>query len=381
MAICKLISADSHVNEPAGLWLERIDRKFRERAPRIVDNLPGRPPGSYLVLEDIPPVHVSQGLGAGKTAEELPQFFQSSTYRDARAGGWDPAERLKDMALDGVEAEVLYTTLGFRQFWLKDAELQRACFRVYNDWLAEYCAYAPRKLTGMALISLYDIDEAIRALRLCRRQGLKGAMIWASPPEERSYADPMYDRFWAEAQELDMPLSLHAVTGMGRESQALRVMGREVKPVDRYIQSVTLGDEVKRSLTVLIFSGVLERFPGLKIVSAENEVSWLPFVIQRWDQTFEHYRHLYPSPLKMRPSEYFSRQIYATFIDDAFGVRNRHQVGVEHIMWSSNYPHTQSTWPHSQEIIARDFADVPEDEKLKIVRENVRRLYGLDWPA
>jgi len=381
VAICKLISADSHVNEPADLWTKRIDRKFRDRAPRIVDNLPGRPPGSYLVLEDIPPVHVSQGLGAGKTAEALPQFFQASTYRDARRGGWDPAERLKDMDIDGVEAEVLYTTLGFRQFWLKDAELQRACFQVYNDWLAEYCAYAPRQLTGMALISLYDIREAVRQLRLCRRRGLRGAMIWASPPEERSYADSIYDPFWTEAQELDMPLSLHAVTGMGRESQALRVMGREVKPVDRYIQSVSLGDEVKRSLTVLVFSGVLERFPRLKIVSAENEVSWLPFVIQRWDQTFQHYRHLYPSPLKMRPSEYFSRQIYATFIDDAFGVRNRHQVGVDHVMWSSDYPHTQSTWPHSQDVIARAFAEVPEEEKLKIVRGNVMRLYALELPV
>jgi len=381
MAICKLVSADSHVNEPAELWVERIDRKFRDRAPRIVDNIPGRPPGSYLVLEDIPPVHVSQGLGAGKTAEELPGFFQASTYRDARRGGWDPAERLKDMAIDGVEAEVLYTTLGFRQFWLKDAELQRACFRVYNGWLAEYCAYAPRQLTGMALISLYDIGEAVKELRACRQQGLKGAMIWASPPEERSYADPMYDPFWAEAQELGMPLSLHAVTGMGRESQALRVMGREVKPLDRYIQSVTLGDEVKRSLTVLVFAGVLERFPRLKIVSAENEVSWLPFVIQRWDQTFQHYRHLYPSPMKMRPSEYFSRQIYATFIDDAFGVYNRYQIGVDHVMWSSDYPHTQSTWPRSQEIIARDFADVPEEEKLKITRQNVIRLYDLELPG
>jgi predicted TIM-barrel fold metal-dependent hydrolase len=381
MAIYKLVSADSHVNEPAELWLERIDRRFRDRAPRIVDNIPGRPPGSYLVLEDIPPVHVTQGLGAGITAAELPRFFETSTYRDARRGGWDPAERVRDMEIDGVEGEVLYTTLGFRQFWLKDADLQRACFHVYNDWLAEYCAYSSKRLTGLALISLYDIGEAVKELHRCRQNGLKGAMIWASPPEDRPYADAIYDPFWAEAQELGMPLSLHAVTGMGRESQGLRVMGRDVKPVDRYIQSVTLGDEVKRSLTVLVFSGVLERFPGLKIVSAENEVSWLPFVIQRWDQTFEHYRHLYPSALKMRPSEYFSRQIYATFIDDAFGVQNRHQAGVDHIMWSSDYPHTQSSWPHSQQIIERDFAQVPEGEKLKIVRGNVIRLYDLDLSA
>lgn len=378
MAVTKAISADSHVNEPADLWLERMDRKFRERAPRVVDDVPGRPPGSYLVLEGIPPVHITQGFAVGKKPEELAEFFRNSTYKDVRRGGWDPAERLKDMAIDGVEAEVIYTTLGFRQFWLRDGELQRACFRAYNDWLAEYCSYAPTRLAGLALISLYDVAEAIAELRRVRKAGLKGAMIWASPPEDRPYADPMYDPFWAEAQELAMPISLHAVTGMGPESQAMRAMGREVKPVDRYVQSVALGDEVKRSLTVLIFSGVLERFPALKLVSAENEVSWLPFVIQRWDQSFEKSRYLYPTQLKLKPSEYFHRQVFATFIDDPLGVKNRRQVGVDNVMWSSDYPHTQSTWPHSQEVIARDFAEVPEDEKWKIVRHNVIGLYRLE---
>ena len=140
----KLVSADSHVNEPPDLWQQRIDRAFRDRTPRVVDAPPGRPPGSYLVLEGIPPVHLSQGLGAGKKPEELATFFQNSSYKDARRGGWDPAERLKDMEIDGVGAEVIYTTLGFRQFWLKDAVLQRACFRAYNDWLAEYCSPASR---------------------------------------------------------------------------------------------------------------------------------------------------------------------------------------------------------------------------------------------
>ena len=381
MTARKLISADSHVNEPADLWLERIDKEFRDRAPRVVDNIPGRPPGSYLVLEGISPIHVSQGLGAGKKPEELPGFFQSSTYKDARRGGWDPAERVKDMDVDGVEAEVIYTTLGFRQFWLKDAALQRACFRAYNDWLAEYCAYAPKRLAGLALVSLYDAEEAGNELRRCRKSGLRGAMIWASPPDDRPYHDPLYDPFWAEAQELGMPLSLHSITGMGPESQAMRAMGREMKSVDRYLRSVTLCDEVKRSLTVFIFSGVLERFPRLKLVSAENEVSWLPFVIQRWDQAFEEYRHMYPAPVKLKPSEYFRRQIYATFIEDPLGVTNRHAVGIENIMWSSDYPHTVSTWPRSQEIIKRDFAGVPEDEKWKIVRENVIGLYGLELAA
>jgi predicted TIM-barrel fold metal-dependent hydrolase len=378
MAEPQLISADSHVNEPGDLWVERMDKAFRDRAPRVVDNLPGRQPGSYLVLEGIPPIHLTQGLGAGKKPEELPKFFRESTYKDARRGGWDPAARLQDMDLDGVEAEVIYTTLGFRQFWFKDAALQQACFRAYNDWLAEYCAYAPRRLAGLALISLYDIEAAVRELHRCRQMGLKGAMIWAWPPEDQPYSAPLYDPFWAAAQDLNMPLSLHAITGMGPESQATRAMGREIQLMDRYVRAVTGADEVKRSLTVFIFSGVLERFPGLKLVSAENNVGWLPFVIQRWDQAQETARYMHPVPLKLKPSEYFQRQIYATFIDDPVGVKNRHQVGVENMMWSSDYPHTASTWPHSREVIARDFKDVPAHEKWQIVRENVTRLYELD---
>jgi predicted TIM-barrel fold metal-dependent hydrolase len=374
----KLISADSHVNEPGDLWVERMDKAFRDRAPRVVDNLPGRQPGSYLVLENLPPIHLTQGLGAGKKPEELPTFFQQTTYKDARRGGWDPAERLKDMELDGVEAEVIYTTLGFRQFWFKDAALQQDCFRAYNDWLAEYCAYAPKQLAGLALISLYDIEAAVQELSRCRQIGLKGAMIWASPPEDRPYSAPLYDPFWAAAQDLHMPLSLHAITGMGPESQATRAMGREIQPIDRYIRAVTGADEVKRSLTVFIFSGVLERFPGLKLVSAENNIGWLPYVIQRWDQSHATSRYMQTTPLKLKPSDYFHRQVYATYIDDQVGVENRHQIGIDNLMWSSDYPHTASTWPHSQDIVARDFKAAPEAEKWKIVRENVIALYELD---
>jgi predicted TIM-barrel fold metal-dependent hydrolase len=368
----RLISADSHVNEPGDLWVERIDKPFRERAPRVVENPPGQRPGAYLILEGVAPVHLAQGMGAGKRPEELPRFFQASTYKDGRPGGWDPAERVKDMDLDGVEADVIYTTLGFRQFWLTDAALQRACFRVYNDWLAEYCAYAPTRLAGLALISLYDIGEGVKELRRCAKAGLKGAVIWASPPDDRPYPASLYDPFWAEAQELGMPLSLHSITGMGAESRlAIK------QPLDRYVRSTVLCHEVQRTLVALIFSGVLERFPRLKFVSAENEVGWLPFFLQKLDQAQEEYRYLYPAPLTLRPSEYFRRQVFATFIDDPVGVATRELVGVENIMWSSDYPHTVSTWPHSRQVVDRDFKDVPERDKRRIVRENVAGLYGL----
>ncbi len=168
---------------------------------------------------------------------------------------------------------------------------------------------------GLALISLYDVVEGVTELRRCAGRGLKGALIWASPPEDRPYSSTGYDSFWAEAQELGIPISLHSITGMGAESRlAIR------QPLDRYVRSAVLCDEVQRTLVVLIFSGVLERFPNLKLVSAENEVGWLPFFLQKLDQAQEEYRYLYPAPLTLKPSEYFRRQIFATFIDDAVGV-------------------------------------------------------------
>ena len=217
MAESRLISADSHVFEPGDLWVERMDKEFKDRAPRILNNIPGQP-GSYFVIEGLGAGNVSQGLGVGKTPEELAELMEV-TYDDARPGGSDPAERLKDMEIDGIDADVIYTTLGFRLFWLDDAALQRECFRVYNDWLVEYCSHAPKRLAGLASISLYDIGDAIKDLRHYAKAGLKGAMIWCSPPADRPYSSPMYDPFWAEAQDLNMPISLHSITGVGPESR------------------------------------------------------------------------------------------------------------------------------------------------------------------
>ncbi len=375
MAELQLISSDSHVSEPPDLWVERIDTKYRDRAPRVVLNPEGQE-GAYLVYEGYPPHNLAIGLGAGRTPEELAAFLKTGTYADARPGGWDPAQRLPDMELDGVEAEVLYTTLGFRLFWLKDAGLQRACFRVYNDWLAAYCSYAPRRLKGLALISLYDPKEGAQELERCAKLGLKGAMIWCSPPADQPYSSEIYEPFWAAAQDLDMPVSLHAITGMeripweyGAEKRAMR-------------QTVT-PHEIEKSFSILILSGVLERFPRLKIVSAENNCGWLPYYLQRMDRGFARFGPSgtvtpWPTKLTLKPSEYFRRQMYCTFIDDSFGVASRHWIGVDNVMWSSDYPHTASTWPHSRDIIERDFKDVSEVEKRKIVRENVAQLYGFD---
>ena len=365
----RLISADSHVTEPPELWTRRIDKEFRDRAPRTAETVIDGKAGTYFLCDGLAPRTIAHGIGCDNTAEELPEFFEDLTLDRARAGGWDPAARVKDMDTDGVDAEVLYTTYGFRLFWLEDARFQEACFRAYNDWLAEFCRHDPKRLIGLGLISLYDLDNAVKELERCARLGLRGVLIWCSPPADQPYSSRSYDRFFATAQDLGMPISLHAVTGMGPESQWFGD--------DRYLHFMYFPIEVQRSLTTLICSGVLERFPQLKLVSAENDIGWIPHFLQRLDGLQELFRHLYPRPMNLKASEYFYRQVFATFISDPVGISQRHRAGVENIMWSSDYPHVGCTWPKSLEIVDRETAKLPRAEVAKIVGENAARLYGI----
>jgi predicted TIM-barrel fold metal-dependent hydrolase len=193
-------------------------------------------------------------------------------------------------------------------------------------------------------------------------------MIWCSPPPDQPYSAPLYDPFWATAQALRTPISLHSITGMGVESQW--------RFDDRYMRATVLSHEVERSFSTLIFSGVLDRFPELQIVSAENNCGWLPYYLQRMDRTFERGRHAARFTIRLKPSEYFQRQMHCTYIDDYVGVAMRHFVGVDRMMWSSDYPHQASSWPHSQDVVARDFKDASPTDRFKITRGNVAKLYG-----
>jgi predicted TIM-barrel fold metal-dependent hydrolase len=368
-----MISADSHVIEPRNLWVERVNAPFRDRAPRVVRDAKGLN-GEWFICEGLEPRPASLAFAAGKDPSEYNEFQKAANYDDALPGGWEAAPRLKDMAVDGVEAEVIYTTLGFRLFGLLDEPFQRELFRVYNDWLAELCTYDRKHLLGLALIPLLDVEGGVKELQRCARLGLRGALIMCSPPEGHSYTDRMYDPFWAEAQSLGLPLSLHLGTGHGRESRY---------DADLFLRAMTIPHEVQRTFAALVFGGVLERFPHLKLVSAENDIGWIPHFLARADLTFHKLGALKLSTssgatLKMLPSEYFRRQVYATFIDDEVGVRNCDLFGIENYMWSSDYPHLMATWPRSREAVARNFHGISDEVKWKIVRDNAARVYGIE---
>lgn len=364
MSDYKLFSADSHMSEPTDLWVTRLDRRFRDRAPHVEQRQRDGRTEEYFVFEGFEPHRLSPGIGAAAHLGGDRASF-SGNYADARPGGWDPVERLKDQDIDGVDGEVLHTTLGFRLFWLEDAELQRACFRVYNDWLTEFCSHNPRRLVGLSLISLVDIEIAVEELRRCARLGLKGALIWNSAPDERPYSSLEYDPFWRAAEELEMPLALHSLTGF-HESRI---------PLSYIFHNVVKTHEIERTLATFLVSGIFERFPRLKIVSVENQGGWIPYFLHRVDRAGRPGQVLFPTKLSMKPREYFHRNVFVTHIDDPVAIHNLEFIGVDNLMWSSDYPHSASSWPRSQEVVEREFQNLAPDVRRKVCRDNVMKLY------
>jgi predicted TIM-barrel fold metal-dependent hydrolase len=362
-----VISADSHVMEPADLWTSRVEPSLREIAPQVRKN-PDKP-GYSFHAPTLPPSTVSGSWGAGRSGADLKEHLENAGYESARPSGWDPAERLKDQDVDGVSAEVLYGTLGMRMFRMTDAELQRTFFRVYNDWLAEFCAYDSKRLHGLGLISLWDVDEGVRELERCAGLGHKGAMIWGYPPDDAPYYSPQYDRLWAAAQDLDLPLSLHIVTGMGEESKVdFRVAA---------VRYTLMVHEIQRTVAQLVQGGVLERFPTLKIVAAESDIGWLPHWMQRMDHGSEKFGAMMDVQLSMKPSDYVRRQVWLTFMDDPIGAASLEAIGADTFMWGNDFPHTDSTWPNSQAVIDKNFTDVTESLATSVLHDNAAALYHI----
>jgi len=362
-----VISADSHVMEPADLWTARLDLALRDQAPQVRPN-EGRA-GFSFHAPGLPPSPVSGAWGAGRSGTELKEHLERAGYEAARPSGWDPAERLLDQDVDGVAAEVLQATLGMRLFRMADASLQRAVFRVYNDWLAEFCAYAPDRLHGLGLISLWDVDEGVAELERCAGLGMKGAMIWGYPPDDRPYYSFGYDRLWAAAQDLGLPLALHIVTGMGPESR--------VDFTAAAVRYMHLVHEIQRSVSQLVLGGVLERFPGLRVVAAECDIGWLPHWMQRMDHAQGKFGAMMDVALSMRPSDYVRRQVWLTFTDDEIGAAGLGEMGADTVMWGSDFPHTDSTWPNSQAVIEKNLTGVDAAVADRILHDNAAALYRI----
>ncbi len=323
------ISADSHVTEPSDLW-QRLPKSLRDRAPTWS-------PG-----------------GRG---------FRM----DLRAGGWDPYERLKDLAFGGISAEVLYPTQANRAYLVEDHALEEACFRAYNDWLIEFCSAAPHRFWGLAMMSLWNIDHAVKELERCKRAGLRGAAIGLCPPTHLPYSADHYEPFWAAAEELSMPLNLHINSGTNMNLRHSDRSGLLPDQVHKFDQQKAVGD--------LIGSGALDRYPKLNVVIAEAGAGWLAF----YAQEFDYYKMTFSGTkqdLSRMPSEYIARQVYGTFISDRVAGQLLPNYGQDTWMWSNDYPHPACTWPLSDRSIAADLGHLERGIRAKVICQNAARLYN-----
>ncbi len=372
MADRLILSSDSHVFEPPDLWTQRIDDAFKARAPRMkrVGDV------DHLVVEDgrtIAGIGLISNAGARYEAPET--ISDHARFEDVHVGGWDPAQHLKDMVIDGVHGEVLYPSQGLFYYKVADSGLFSAICRTYNDWLAEFCSVDPDRLKGIAMINADDVGDAVGELERTAKLGFVGAMIAEYPLEERRYDQADYEPLWAAAAAHDMPLSLHTATRRVRSNAALSE--RTVHDASRRATKVFLP---AISMCDMIFSGVFERHPGLRLAIVEFELSWIPYVLTNMDYTYRERNEEAQYRFKgdTLPSDFFARNVHVSFQEDDVGIRMRDHIGVDCMMWGSDYPHSESTFPRSREVLDKILEGVGEEERARIVCHNTARLYGFD---
>jgi predicted TIM-barrel fold metal-dependent hydrolase len=368
-----VIDADAHVNEPPKLWQERVPARLRERAPRVIKD----EQGGDLWIFDQGKANRPIGLVAA-AGLSYPQFrVRGATYAGMRAGSYDPAARLEDMDLDGIRAQVLYpsVTVGGAATYSDEPELQNACVRAYNDWLAEFTGHCPDRLLGLGIIPTTSAEAAVEELGYVLRRGHHGLIVSRWPNGSYAY-DALDDRFFAAVQEADVPVHIHVASFVQNGSPH----GYGSGPY--FIGKSALDKSGVAAVPVVqdfLFSGVLDKFPRLKLVLVESNIGWIPSVLEQTDDVFLRYRFWTgASAMKLLPSEYYYRNFWNTFLVDTVGMANRYRCNVDHIMWSTDYPHTASDWPNSRVTLERNFRGLPYGEVRKMTRENAARLYKLD---
>lgn len=388
----RYISGDSHLEIDSRYWLQRVPAKHRDRAPRLL-RLPDGSDG--WVVDNLPPKPAAAAdLYGGKGRDEYVPY--GVTY-EGTAGTGSPEQRVKEQERDGIDAEVLFPSQqGGPKLWrlIKDDEAYKAVVRAYNSWLAEeYCGAAPERFIGIGILPLTkDVEATGAEMEHCAKIGLKGVVLQGFP-SGRPYPSEEDDRFWAAALDLNMPVTVHVdLDRSGEREGPLFKFPREPEGLMAKIGRTGLVEQVARfgpvrgsgsvAATQWVLSGLFDRFPRLRIFFAENQIGWIPFFLQAADVRYDRNRRwaqrlLGFKPLARPPSEYIRDYFLWGFQFDRVGVELRHKIGIDHLIWGSDFPHQESDWPDSMSIIERNFVGVPEEEKYKMVCGNAAEFFHL----
>jgi predicted TIM-barrel fold metal-dependent hydrolase len=346
----KLISADCHVEEPPDLWSERLPREYRDRGPRVER----RDGATAIVVEDTVARRFKLPEGSGDT----PTFFHHVR---------GPEQRLQELDADGVWGEVMYPNLAFFCVYsITDPALQHAVCATYNDWMAEtYLASSPR-FCPVALLPSLDIGAVLAELERAAGLGLRAAMLPVHS-DTRPYNDASWEPVWSAAAAHGLPLSFHA--GTGRSQTPAHGPGAAVV---NYV--VTVGSAFE-AVSYLCGSGVLARHPDLRVVMAESGSGWLAWTLHAMDDAYREHAGWVQPKLDELPSEYFRRQGSVTFQHDPIGLAAIPFTGDRCLMWGSDYPHPEGTWPHSAEYLARQFDGIDDAVRARVTCANAKELY------
>jgi predicted TIM-barrel fold metal-dependent hydrolase len=359
-----IISADSHITEPPGTYVDRIDHAFRHRAPRMVHDARR---GDLFVIDGLDkPIPMGLIAGAGKSAEELTMF--GARFEDMHRGGWDPQARLADQDRDGVSAEILYPTVGMMLCNHPDFDFKHACFTAYNLWIAEYSSAHPDRLLGIGQTAMRSVEDGIADLQSIKALGLRGVMLPGNPAGA-DYNDARWDPFYEAAVDLQLPLSFHILTSSQDQAKTRGPKLNAFMAIIRGCQDI---------LGTFIFGGVFERHPRLRVVSVEADAGWVPHYMYRMDHAYSRHRYWLPSgTLTKMPSEYFREHVYTTFQDDWTAFQVKDLCNIRRLLWANDFPHSDSTWPESQAVLARHAASLTDAERDLVLHDNVADLYGL----
>lgn len=360
------ISSDSHITEPPNCYIDYIDPRFRDRAP-YMKYVEGR--GDVYIIEGLDsPIPMGLVAAAGKDPKDLSAY--GASFKELWRSGWDSKHRAADQDKDGVAAEMIYPTVGMMLCNHPDFDFKKACFEAYNRWLQEYCAEAPTRLYGLAQVSMRTPEDGEREIRQAKEMGFRGVMMPGNPGAE-DYHSPIYDRVFAAAVECGMPLSFHILTG---NSDHLRVPIRGPK-INGFLTIIRGCQDV---MGTFIFGGVFDRHPDLKVVCVEADAGWVPHYMYRMDHAYKRHRYwMKAPPLKRLPSEYFRDNIYVTFQDDIVAFQMKDMCNVRRLMWANDFPHSDSTWPLSQEVLDEQTRNLTEQERNWICHDNLAELYKI----
>jgi len=361
----KIVDADTHQMEPPGMWEQYVDPAFRARVPRL-EEINGR---RTMAVE-------GESLTAeGKYPFSTPDFLAAlmrgmQRFERARLGSFSAASRLQDMDAEGVDVQVLYPTVGGqvlgREF--RDPELLAACCRAYNTWSAEYCAAAPQRLRWAAMLPLQDTDLAVAEARRAAAAGAVGFYVRPNPLKGRNLYHRDYFPLWAAIEQLDKPICIHDSGSPHLPSYGERM--------DTHTTGHILAHpfEAMAGMTSLIWYGVFEHFPRLTVVHVEADAGWVPYLLQRMEQHWEFSGNAEHPDLKLRPTEYFRRNVFVACRGDERTLRSVVELaGDDNIVFNTDYPHPDGTWPWGMERL-REQA-IAEQSKRKILWDNAARAF------